>query len=131
MILIFRSGKIVCTGTKKFEDVKVGFFKIFEKLKTVGVDIQKNPDIKIHNITVTANLGRMLNLNAVATGLGFENIEYEPEQFPCIVYRVLNSRLVVLLFSTGKLVITGGKKLEDAEMAMEKIMMELNGLGLL
>ena len=131
MLLIFRSGKIVCTGTKNFEDAKIGLFKIFEKLKTIGVDIPKNPDIKIHNIVATANLGRMLNLNATAIGLGFENVEFEPEQFPCIVYRILNPRLVVMLFSSGKLVITGGKKLEDIEMAMGKIMTELDGLGLL
>ena len=131
MVLIFRSGKIVCTGTRNFEDAKIGLFKVFEKLNIIGVDIPKNPDIKIHNIVATANLGRMLNLNTVAMGLGFENVEYEPEQFPCIVYRILNPRLAVLLFSSGKLVITGGKKLEDVEIATEKIMTELDRLGLL
>lgn len=130
VLLIFRSGKIVCTGTKSLEDATVGISKIFEKLKTVGVDIPKNPDIVMHNIVATANLGRVLNLNTVAIGLGLENIEYEPEQFPGLVYRVFNPKLVILLFSSGKLVITGGKKLEDVEMAMGKVMMELDGLGL-
>jgi transcription initiation factor TFIID TATA-box-binding protein len=60
-----------------------------------------------------------------------ENIEYEPEQFPGLVYRMSSPKVVVLLFGSGKLVITGGKKPEDAEVAVEKIVIELDGLGLL
>ena len=131
VLLIFRSGKIVCTGTKSFEDARVGLSKTFEKLKTISVDIPMNPDIEIHNIVATADLGRVLNLDAITFGLGLENIEYEPEQFPCLVYRVLDPKLVVLLFSSGKVVITGGKKLEDVEVAMGKVMIKLDGLGLL
>ena len=131
VLLIFRSGKIVCTGAKSFEDARIGLSNTFEKLKTISTDIPMIPDIKAHNIVATADLGRVLNLNAIAIGLGFENIEYEPEQFPGLVYRVLDPKLAVLLFSSGKLVITGGKKLEDAEVAMVKVINDLDGLGLL
>ena len=54
-------------------------------------------------------------------GLGLENIEYEPEQFPGLVYRLDDPDVVALLFGSGKLVITGGKKPEDAEEAVDKI----------
>ncbi|MDI6640110.1 MAG: TATA-box-binding protein, partial [Methanocellales archaeon] len=62
---------------------------------------------------------------------GLENIEYEPEQFPGLVYRLSEPKVVVLLFGSGKLVVTGGKKPADAEVAVEKIAKELRGLGLL
>ncbi|NYT01111.1 MAG: TATA-box-binding protein, partial [Methanocellales archaeon] len=78
-----------------------------------------------------ADLGSELNLNAIAIGLGLENIEYEPEQFPGLVYRIKEPKVVVLLFGSGKLVITGGKKTEDIEAAVKKISKELKGLGLL
>jgi transcription initiation factor TFIID TATA-box-binding protein len=129
--LIFGSGKIVCTGAKSIEDVGLGLAKVFEKLKGMGVTITKKPDITIQNIVASADLGTVLNLNAIAIGLGLENIEYEPEQFPGLVYRLAVPKVVMLLFGSGKLVVTGGKKPEDAERAVEKIVEELDGLGLM
>jgi len=70
-------------------------------------------------------------LNAIAIGLGLENIEYEPEQFPGLVYRVDDPDVVVLLFGSGKLVITGGSNVTDAEDALIKIEEQLDDLGLL
>ncbi|HEX7574999.1 MAG TPA: TATA-box-binding protein [Candidatus Methanoperedens sp.] len=129
--LIFGSGKIVCTGAKSIADVDVGLSKVFEKLREMGTEIMDKPEIKIQNIVASADLGRVLNLNAIAIGLGLENVEYEPEQFPGLVYRMSSPKVVMLLFGSGKIVITGGKKPEDAEVAVEKIVIELDGLGLL
>jgi transcription initiation factor TFIID TATA-box-binding protein len=129
--LIFGSGKIVCTGAKSIADVNTGLSKVFDKLREMGALIPENPEIKVQNIVASANLGRVLNLNAVAIGLGLENIEYETEQFPGLVYRMAVPKVVLLLFSSGKIVITGGKKPEDAEVAVEKVVIELDGLGLL
>jgi transcription initiation factor TFIID TATA-box-binding protein len=129
--LIFGSGKIVCTGAKSIADVGVGLSKVFDKLREMGTLIPNNPEIVIQNIVASADLGRVLNLNAIAIGLGLENIEYEPEQFPGLVYRLSVPKVVMLLFGSGKLVVTGGKKPADAEAAVEKIVIELDGLGLL
>ncbi|MBU4076308.1 MAG: TATA-box-binding protein [Euryarchaeota archaeon] len=129
--LIFGSGKIVCTGAKSIADVGVGLLKVFDKLREMGIHILDKPEIKIQNIVASADLRRVLNLNAVAIGLGLENVEYEPEQFPGLVYRMSSPKVVLLLFGSGKMVITGGKKPEDAEVAVEKIVIELDGLGLL
>jgi transcription initiation factor TFIID TATA-box-binding protein len=129
--LIFGSGKMVCTGAKSIEDVIDGLTRVFEKLKAMGIDIPQKPEIKIQNIVASADLGAVLNLNAIAIGLGLENIEYEPEQFPGLVYRLSSPKVVILLFGSGKLVVTGGKKPEDAEAAVERIIEELDGLGLL
>ena len=129
--LIFGSGKIVCTGAKSIADVYTGLTKVFDKIREMGTQILDKPEIKIQNIVASANLGRVLNLNAVAIGLGLENVEYEPEQFPGLVYRMSSPKVVLLLFGSGKIVITGGKKPEDAEAAVERVVIELDGLGLL
>jgi transcription initiation factor TFIID TATA-box-binding protein len=73
----------------------------------------------------------VLNLNAIAAGLGLENIEYEPEQFPGLVYRLSDPKVVILLFGSGKLVVTGGKKPEDMVNAVDRIVEELNSVSLL
>lgn len=129
--LVFRSGKIVCTGAKSIDDVYKGLQKVFEKMRTVGIDVKEQPEVTVQNIVASADLKSDLNLNAIAIGVGLENIEYEPEQFPGLVYRLSDPKVVVLLFGSGKLVVTGGKEPKDAEDAVEKIVYELQGLGLL
>ncbi len=90
-----------------------------------------NPEIVVQNIVASVDLGSQLNLTAIAIGLGLENIEYEPEQFPGLVYRLDSPKVVVLMFGSGKLVVTGGKKPEDAEAAVDYIVKELEGLALI
>ena len=80
---------------------------------------------------MSADLGRRLDLNAIAIGLGLENIEYEPERFPGLVYRLDDPDAVALLFGSGKLVITGGKEPDDANGAIDQIVTRLGELGLL
>ena len=129
--LIFRSGKIVCTGAKSPEAVRESLGIVFEKLRALDIPMDEDPEITIQNIVTSADLGQALNLNAIAIGLGLENIEYEPEQFPGLVYRLDEPEVVALLFGSGKLVITGGKEPADAGRAVDVIMEELDGLGLM
>ncbi|ERG88658.1 MAG: TATA-box binding protein (TBP), component of TFIID and TFIIIB [halophilic archaeon J07HX5] len=129
--LIFRSGKIVCTGAKSTDDVHQSLRIVFERLRELNIRVEDEPTIIVQNIVTSADLGRTLNLNAIAIGLGLENIEYEPEQFPGLVYRLDEPDVVALLFGSGKLVITGGKEPDDASAAVDKIVARLDDLGLL
>ncbi|MEM4508698.1 MAG: TATA-box-binding protein, partial [Archaeoglobaceae archaeon] len=105
--------------------------QIVKMLKEIGISVIDEPDVKVQNIVASADLGTDLNLNAIAVGLGLENVEYEPEQFPGLVYRLTDPRVVVLIFGSGKMVVTGGKSPEDAQKAVEKISNELKMLGLM
>jgi transcription initiation factor TFIID TATA-box-binding protein len=129
--LIFRSGKVICTGAKSVDDVTTALEYVFDELRELGVDVTSSPEIEIQNIVSSGDLDHTLNLNAIAIGLGLKHIEYEPEQFPGLVYRLDDPDVVALLFGSGKLVITGGKQLDDAEEALMKIDDQLNDLGLL
>jgi transcription initiation factor TFIID TATA-box-binding protein len=129
--LIFRSGKIVCTGAKSIEDVGKGLDKVFKKMESVDIKVMPNPEITVQNIVASADLGSALNLNSICLGIGLENVEYEPEQFPGLVLRLDRPKVVVLLFGSGKLVITGGKTPKDAEDAVDRIVKELEGVALL
>ncbi|GAB7092637.1 TATA-box-binding protein [Halorubrum luteum] len=129
--LIFRSGKIVCTGANSTDAVHESLGIVFEKLRALQIPIEDDPEITVQNIVTSADLGESLNLNAIAIGLGLEHIEYEPEQFPGLVYRLDELDVVALLFGSGKLVITGGTEPADAAAAVDHIVEELDGLGLL
>ena len=80
--LLFRSGKIVVTGASSVEAVEDALSKVFAELRELGIETTDDPEITIQNIVASADLGQQLNLNAIAIGLGLENVEYEPEQFP-------------------------------------------------
>ena len=129
--LLFRSGKANCTGAKTIEDVRTAIKIIAEKLEKIGVEIHKNPEIVIQNIVAVADLHGELNLSEVAISLGLENVEYEPEQFPGLVYRIREPKVAMLLFGSGKIVCAGARKIEDVSLAVENLSKELSSLGLL
>jgi len=127
--LLFRSGAANCTGAKTIEDVKTTVDIIAEKLEKIGVKVYKNPQIIIQNIVATSDLGGELNLSEVAIALGLENVEYEPEQFPGLVYRLKEPKVAMLLFGSGKIVCAGARKTEEVMLAVDKVSKELTLLG--
>lgn len=129
--LLFRSGKANCTGAKNVEDVKRTVDIIGDKLRNFDVDVYENPKIVIQNIVAISDLGTDLNLNEVAIGLGLEKVEYEPEQFPGLVYRLDEPKVAMLLFGSGKIVCTGARETEDVSLAVDKLSEELASLDLI
>lgn len=127
--LLFRSGKVVCTGAKSLEQVRLTISNVAERIESAGIEIEKDSDIEVQNIVACADLEADLNLNAICVGLGLENVEYEPEQFPGLIYRIEDPKAVLLLFSSGKVVCTGAKRPEDIERAVDKLTEELRREG--
>jgi len=83
---------------------------------------------RIQNVVCTAELGKSLNLNALAIGLGLEKTEYEPEQFPGLIYRSADFDSVVLLFASGRIVITGSPDLDSAERTFRMLSEEVTDI---
>lgn len=69
----------------------------------------------IQNYVCTEDLDQTLNLNTLVIELGLDQTEYEPEQFPGLIYRPKGYNRVVLLFATGRIVITGCRSVDTAE----------------
>lgn len=128
--LVFRSGNVVCTGAKGVDKVEAAIEQVFSELDSLGISVD-TPDPTIQNIVSGADLDNQLNLNAAAIGLGLEQVEYEPEQFPGLVYRPPETNVVILLFGSGKAVITGAKTINSAREGLKTVMDDLDGLGLL
>lgn len=129
--LIFRSGKVVCTGADSVDAVHESIDIVFSEFSNLDIDMPDDPDVAVQNIVSSGDLGTKLNLNAIAIGLGLEHVEYEPEQFPGLVYRLEDYDVVLLLFGSGKVVITGGKDPDDAHQALDAVRKELDTLELL
>jgi transcription initiation factor TFIID TATA-box-binding protein len=129
--LIFSSGKVVCTGAKTLEAVGRAFKIVVTKLLVLGIPVVEPLQYEVQNIVASADLGQPLNLNAIAVTFGLERVEYEPEQFPGLVYRMAEPRVVILLFGSGKLVCTGARSVQQAEAAVSKITEELRSVDLM
>ena len=120
-MLITNSGIILFTGGDSSGSVYEAYHELTAEFDTIGLDIYGKEDkIYIQNIVSTFDLGTELDLNQMSIKLGLEQTEYEPEQFPGVIYRI-ESGPVVLLFSSGKVVITGGQSSDDILSAAEYI----------
>ena len=117
--LIFSTGKMVCTGAKSDKLARSAIRKVVKELKNNGIIILSTPKIEIQNIVATANLHGKVDQEAAAVVL--ENVMYEPEQFPGLIYRMEDPKVVILVFSSGKLVCTGAKSAEMVDVAVAKL----------
>jgi len=122
-VLVFSSGNLVCTGTKSVEQVREVIGSVIRVLRKIGVKITDKPKINVQNIVASGSINLTLNLNLLA--LELENTEYEPEQFPGLVYKLNDPNATFLLFSNGKLVCTGTKNREELDTAKKLLLKNL------
>lgn len=118
-ILIFSTGKMVCTGAKSERVARRGIHKVLRELKARGIIVRGRPEITVRNIVASAELGGEIDLESLVYKFG--RVMYEPEQFPGAVYRMDEPKVVILIFTNGKLVITGAKDEEQIYRAVEKL----------
>jgi len=124
--LIFKSGKMVVTGAKSTAELIRAVKKIARTLVKHGILIVGKPKIQVQNIVASANLGVEVTLEKAAFLL--PNSMYEPEQFPGLIHRMDNPKVVLLIFSSGKMVITGAKSEEEVYWAVKNIYLKLKDL---
>ena len=154
-ILMFRSGRAVCTGGKNEENIHEGIKRMIGDLRGAGIKTWDTSDVEIEvqNMVATyalhypedfvckarmddhtlkikegdplKGLPRKLNLNNLTFHLPFDKVEYEPEQFPGLIYRLDYPKVVCLIFGSGKMVITGARHKDEILDAVQIIQDEL------
>jgi len=126
--LIFSSGKVVLTGIRNNDALETGLKLIIAKMKEAGITCFDEPRVAVTNIVCSYDIGNKINLNKVVMTLSLENIEYEPEQFPGLVYRIADPKIVALIFSSGKIILTGGKNMEDIKRGLAFLEQKLGSI---
>lgn len=127
--LIFSSGKMVCTGSKSEKSAIKAIHKVVNELKKKKIVIHGKPEITIQNIVASASLPSRVDIDRTAALL--ERTMYEPEQFPGLIYRMTEPKVVMLIFASGKLVCTGAKHESQVYEAVDKLYKQLQDNGLL
>jgi transcription initiation factor TFIID TATA-box-binding protein len=127
--LIFRSGKMVCTGAKSEKTSIRAVKKIVKMLKKQNIVIKGEPEIQIQNIVASGSLPGRVDLYGLYQKCGRDmggRIMYEPEQFPGLIYRMEDPKAVILIFASGKLVCTGAKKETEVYRAVKRLHQRLD-----
>jgi transcription initiation factor TFIID TATA-box-binding protein len=129
--LLFSSGRIICAGTKSVKAAKDAVKHVVEDLKNVNIEITKKPKIVVQNMVASGSVGGKLNLNEIV--FLFDNTEYEPEQFPGLVYKLKGEdqlqNITFLLFGTGKIVIAGAKSEKQIKDSVKFLRAQLIDVG--
>jgi len=127
--LLFSTGKMVCTGSKSEEIAVKAVNTVVNKLRKEGIKIKKNAVVTVQNIVSSINLGGRVSIEKVARTL--PRSMYEPEQFPGVIHRMLDPKVVILIFASGKLVCTGGKTEKDVYRSVNQLHALLEEKGLM
>ena len=117
--LIFSSGKMVCTGAKSEKEARRAVMTVVKELKKGGIIIIGRPDLKVVNMVASASLGGRIDLEQAVSKL--VKTMYEPEQFPGLIYRMDEPKVVILVFASGNLVCTGARREQDVYDAVHKL----------
>jgi transcription initiation factor TFIID TATA-box-binding protein len=130
--LIFSSGKMVCTGAKSEDDSRKASRKYAKVIKSLGFKVEFK-DFKVQNIVGSCDIKFQIHLNKLNGILAkvapkesqnkSQKIKchYEPEVFPGLIYHMVRPEIVLLIFVSGKIVLTGAKQKEEIFQAFNKI----------
>ena len=117
-VAFYRSGRCSIAGGKSIEHFETVVKQVNEVMRDL-LEYEYEPAVEVSNIVATTDLGSPISLEELMLKLGMEQTEYEPEQFPALMYR--DSEYVVLVFSSGKLLCTGLTELGAVSEAIDDI----------
>lgn len=126
-VAFYRSGSCALVGCDSFEQLNQLVKRVENAMEPV---IRETPTLEIKNVVCVGELRQNIDLTHLAIAAGLETVEYEPEQFPGLIYRGEGSEVVFLVFASGKVVITGLSSLEAVNQSFERFIEQLSEWGL-
>lgn len=106
LVTMYESGSFHVSGATSQDEINEAVRWLVGALEALGID-GLEPEYDIKNVVIVGDLERSVDLNRLSILLGLENVEYEPEQFPGLIYRPPDLPSVFLVFSSGRVVIPG------------------------
>ncbi|RLI47307.1 hypothetical protein DRO69_00885 [Candidatus Bathyarchaeota archaeon] len=120
-ILIYKRGTITFAGLKRFSDLSKVKQAVLSKLREFGLTVPSHPSLRIGNIVAIADAGKRLDIEGLSKSRETKQMEYNPEIFPGLIYRKPESTLVLIVFGSGKIVLTGAKSVSDIKDGLSEI----------
>jgi transcription initiation factor TFIID TATA-box-binding protein len=126
---VYRTGSFQIRGAESEDALQEALDEFQELLNGIGLDTP-NIHFELSTLVCMEDLDIELDLGTLAVSLGLNSVEYEPEQFPGLVYRPEGHQVTLLLFASGKVIIGGAKNRDQAQAAIEHLKEELRVLDL-
>lgn len=123
VILLFHTGKLVCTGATSTKLAQKAIHYIVQQLQRNEIINQLDVSITIQNVVATGSVGGKVDLEKTAFLL--ERTLYEPEQFPGLIYRMEAPHVVMLIYVTGRIICVGAKKEQEIQEALHQLHQQL------
>lgn len=130
-VLILGTGKVFCTGAKDINDAFNKIKKVINQIKKIGFDIKKDYEIIIENIIVSADFKKELNLTNISKGMMSQDVDYQPDVFPGLIYKMDDLHTILIIFNSGKIVCIGAKNIDSATNSINKMEEKLTSIGVL
>jgi transcription initiation factor TFIID TATA-box-binding protein len=122
LVILYRTGKYIVRGRKEYEKLYRANEEFLEFMRSLGVISEdEKPSFELNNIVFVGDLSKRIDLEELIIRIGLENAEFEPEQFPGLVYRPPEFGCVLLVFGSGKVSITGSASEETALKAFQQL----------
>lgn len=129
-VLTPSSGRLSIVGARSKQELIDGADDFLATLSSLNIEIKvTSSDILIQNIVVNYDLGREFDLSAVAVAFGLNDVEYEPAQFSGLIYRSHVGSSTVLMFASGKVVVTGASTYSGIIQAQDELHERLEEIG--
>jgi transcription initiation factor TFIID TATA-box-binding protein len=127
--LIYTPGKIVLTGMRHPDLLPAAFSSVLEVLRAAGAELEPFDPPHVVNMVSSGRFGDGVSLQRFAIAMNLEQIEYEPEMFPGLVYRVAEPRAVALVFGSGSFVVTGTRTEAQSARAVVEVRNAIDQAG--
>jgi transcription initiation factor TFIID TATA-box-binding protein len=115
-VAFYKSGKFLVTA-KSFEQIDDNVKHVLSQIKKIGISTE-DWKLEIHNLVISDSVDLPCTIEKLMANMDAKKSSFEPEQFPALIYK--DWGVSFLLFSTGKVILTGSKSMEQAEAVMEK-----------
>ncbi|MEM1965991.1 MAG: hypothetical protein QXH12_07745 [Candidatus Caldarchaeum sp.] len=116
VVLMFRTGRLVCVGARSWEESVNTLVKTVAKLREAGLVDDVQPVVNVENVVASFDLHRPVDIEKLSETL--ENMMYEPLIFPALIYWPRNPKVSLTVFSSGKGICAGAKNLEEVHRAV-------------
>lgn len=127
-LTLYRTGTFQIRGTETREDLFKSKDKLLEALQKIGLELD-DVDFHQNNAVFLEDFNSDIHLEALAIHLGLEKVEYEPEQFPGVIYRPPDIGTVMLVFNSGKAIISGTISEDVAQQSSDHLRGEIQNLS--
>ena len=124
---LYRTGTFQIRGTESSEDLFRARDRLIGALSDIGLDLEE-VSFEQNNAVYLEDFETEIELETLAIHLGLENLEYEPEQFPGVIYRSPELETVMLIFNSGKAIISGTTQEQEAHKSSDHLRKELQAL---